>query len=100
MKILNHSEYEGDDHKLSSNHYQNAIFVQSACNASGVAGSLKEVYSKLWDEATSRGKGTDWVNQHPIAVLYCHQLNHLCGRENMESDIYFWAHEYCTQRSK
>jgi hypothetical protein len=58
--------------------YEKAMFSQNACNASGLIHSLAEVTEKIWVEARALGKGTEYVNNHPILRLYIEQLQHLC----------------------
>lgn len=73
---------------LTAKDYQTAIFIQNACNLSGVVYAFSRVMSKIWVEArrkggvetnTATGKGTDWVNTHPIAVLYADKIADLSG---------------------
>jgi hypothetical protein len=64
---------------IDRKHWNDAINVQSACNLSGVAHSLSRAVAAIWDEAHAQGKGTQWVNQHPIVVLYVAQLAALSG---------------------
>ena len=72
--------------------YQDALTVQSACNLSGVVHSFSEILSRLVKEAQEKGEGTDWVNQHPICVLFAEQIQHLArGKTD-----YFKAYEICT----
>jgi hypothetical protein len=47
-----------------------AIAVQDAVNLSGVAHSFAEAVSAIWDEARRQGRGTDWVNAHPVVTLF------------------------------
>lgn len=57
---------------------QQALDVQDACNLSGVALSFSDILSNvIWPEAHRIGKGTDWVNQHPIVTLFLDKLNSL-----------------------
>jgi hypothetical protein len=57
-----------------------ALGCQDACNLSGVLASFKEiVHEVIWPEARRLGKGTDWVNQHPICVLFLSKLCSLNG---------------------
>jgi hypothetical protein len=54
-----------------------ALDCQDACNLSGVLASFKEiVHEVLWPEARRLGKGTEWVNTHPIVTLF---LSKLCS---------------------
>src|SRR5260370_33945183 len=56
-----------------------ALDCQDACNLSGVLASFKEiVHEVLWAEGRL-GKGTEWVNTHPICVLFLSKLCSLNG---------------------
>jgi len=71
-----------------------AIEVQNACNLSGVLASFKEiVHEVIWPEARRIGKGTEWVNTHPIVTLF---LSKLCSlnRGYFECD-YMHASDAC-----
>jgi hypothetical protein len=57
---------------------QAALDCQDACNLSGVLASFKEVvHEVIWPEARRIGKGTEWVNQHPICTLFLNKLSSL-----------------------
>ena len=71
-----------------------ALDCQDACNLSGVLASFKEiVHDTLWPEARRIGKGTEWVNQHPICTLFLSKLGSL-NRGYFECD-YHHASEAC-----
>jgi hypothetical protein len=71
-----------------------ALECQDACNLSGVLASFKEiVHEVLWPEARRLGKGTEWVNQHPICTLFLNKLGSL-NRGYFECD-YLHAGEAC-----
>jgi hypothetical protein len=53
---------------------QTAIQVQDASNLSGVVHSFNEVMGALWLEAHRLGKGTGWVNQHPIVTMFLDKM--------------------------
>jgi hypothetical protein len=54
---------------------QTALDVSGAVNLSGVLHSLNEILSLvLWPEARKLGKGTEYVNTHPIVTLFLHKL--------------------------
>lgn len=55
------------------------MLVQDACNLSGVVYSLDRDVSALWQLAHKTDRGTDWVNQHPIVVLYLDKLCDMAG---------------------
>lgn len=80
---------------LTKKDYNSALAVQGACNLSGVVRSFSDIMTRIWEEANKDGKGTDWVNKHPICVLFAEQIAHLSkGTE------YFKAHDICLNRSK
>jgi hypothetical protein len=71
-----------------------ALECQDACNLSGVLASFKEiVHEVIWPEARRLGKGTEWVNRHPICVLFLSKLGSLNGGY-FECD-YFHASDAC-----
>jgi hypothetical protein len=51
-----------------------AISVQDACNLSGVVHSFSQVMSAVWKEAERTQKGTDWVNTHPITLMFVSKI--------------------------
>lgn len=61
---------------------QLSIDCQNASNASGLIRSLHEITSEvLWPEAQRLGKGTRWVNRHPIIALFLYKIGELNGRD-------------------
>lgn len=72
-----------------------AILVQDACNLSGVARTFDEILSSvLWPEARRLGMGTEWVNTHPVAVLFAAKLAHLAGLGDIAP---FEAYQACRE---
>ena len=78
---------------MTRNDYQKALDSQSACNLSGIVHSLSEVISRIWEEAQEKGKGTDWVNSHPICRLYAEQIYHLTSGTTWEN-----AYSQCSRK--
>lgn len=76
--------------------YQNALDSQNASNASGLIHSLAEALEPIWEEARSKGEGTDYVNTHPIMVLFLEQLVHLSG-QNLCHARYSAAYKACVK---
>ena len=74
--------------------YENALTVQSASNLSGVVHSFSEILTRLVKEAQEQGKGTDWINTHPICVLFAEQIAHLTKKD------YFEAYKVCSEQVK
>ncbi len=63
--------------------YDDALAVQSACNLSGVVQSFATHIRKIVKE----GKGTDYVNNHPVSRLFAEQISHLTRNKDY-SDAY------------
>lgn len=80
-------------------HYQTALDVQNACNLSGIVHSLSRMMDEIWTEARENGKGTDYVNTHPICRLFAEQIIFLTGGGMGEPDTYQHAHRIATERA-
>ena len=83
---------------LTKKDYQDALNSQSACNLSGIVHTFSKVVSKIWEHAHSDGRGTEWVNKHPICRLYAEQIAHLSGAGMGDSDSYHKAYTACMDR--
>lgn len=81
--------------KLTEHDYQLALDAQNACNLSGIVHSWSKIVSRIWDEAHERGEGTDWVNKHPINVLFAAQASWLCAGDSIGMGVYGDAHRDC-----
>lgn len=79
---------------LTSNDYARAILVQDACNLSGIVHAWHEVVSKIWEEANVKGKGTDWVNTHPINVLFANKIYSLTHSHVDDDSLSAFAYAY------
>lgn len=74
---------------------QGALTAQNACNLSGVVASFNWTLTELWAHAHAKGEGTDWVNTHPICVLYSAQIAHLSSGSITDSVSYSKAYDAC-----
>lgn len=72
---------------------QTALDAHGAVNLSGVVLDFARVVRALWGEANLRGRGTEWVNTHPIVVLFVSKLASLSGYEQGDTAQYLEAHE-------
>lgn len=80
--------------------YARALDAQSACNLSGIVHSFSDVLSRIWNEANETGKGTEFVNKHPISRLYAEQIAYLSGGgATLDGDSYSKAHAVCMEKS-
>jgi hypothetical protein len=77
--LVSMAVYTGDEVTTMKDAAQLAIDIQGASNLSGVVHSFSRVMTVLWAEANRQGKGTDWVNRHPIAVLLADKVRSLTG---------------------
>lgn len=55
---------------------QESLDVQNACNSSGVAHSLVDIFARLHRLSN---RGTYSINNHPIVVTFLDKLNSLAG---------------------
>lgn len=73
-----------------------AIGAQNACNVSGIVNTLSVLMSHvLWQEANRLGKGTEWVNTHPITKLFLYKLADLAEISTSDQEDYGRAYEAC-----
>ena len=86
---------------LLPRHYKQAIDIQDACNLSGVVHGYSRMMNKIWEEATMNQKSTDWVNHHPIAVLFAEKCAHLAtGLNIVGNSAVDKAWSICEEKSK
>ena len=64
---------------LTPKDWQWAYYAQDACNLSGVAHQLSRVLPRVWAEARAAEQGTDYVNRHPLVILYVAKMADLAG---------------------
>jgi hypothetical protein len=62
---------------MTHNRFEEALLVQNACNACGVAGSLFEICKQVLHETHS----TDAVRRDPAVRLFVAKLADMCGLE-------------------
>jgi hypothetical protein len=61
---------------------QTALDVENTISLSGVLHTLDHVITDvIWPEARKQGKGTEFINTHPIVTLFLHKLTTLNGSE-------------------
>lgn len=76
---------------------QGALTAQNACNLSGVVHSFSQTLTELWAHAHANGEGTDWVNTHPVSILYSAQIAYLSSGSLTDSESYSRAHNACSE---
>jgi len=83
---------------LTAEEYKRAIDVQDACSLAGVVHDFSRVMTRVWVEARKEyGRGTDWVNTHPIAVMYSSKIASLTGSNDMSQ--FARAYKICRDKA-
>lgn len=79
---------------------QAALDVQSASNLSGVVHSFSAAMRVL--RAQPDCQGTEWVNRHPVSILFATQVAHLTGVALIVDDAcdYHGATRKCEEMAK
>ena len=76
--------------RLTLRDWEDAWYIQSACNFSGVAYGLCDAIKKVRDEAAARKLGWDWADRHPIVILISDKIASMCGTQDCGSDKPVW----------
>lgn len=85
---------------LLPKHYKEALQIQDACNLSGVIHAYSRMMTKIWEEANMYKRSTEYVNTHPIAILFADKIAHLSTGQNIVSGSVNTAWAICEKRSK
>ena len=73
---------------------KDALLVQNACNLSGVVHSFSAAVTVLREQRDCTG--SNWVNQHPVSVLFTVQIASLAGvPTDLSLTDYAKAYEEC-----
>ena len=72
-----------------------AICAQEAVNVSGLVKGWARWLDDLWEVARQRGRGTAWVNAHPVNVLMASKLADLTLAGPTSTDAFVEALEAC-----
>lgn len=67
---------------------KDAMIIQDASNLSGVVHSWSRHMNAINDESRRLGKGTDWVNNHPVNILFADKVADMTGRGDNFGDAY------------
>jgi hypothetical protein len=82
---------------LTAKDYESAIIVQDACNLSGVVHSFCDIIKRITEESREKGKGTQYVNEHPICKLFADKIADLARVRDFES--YYQAFNECERKA-
>lgn len=81
---------------LNKDDYRQVLFAQDACSLFGVVHSLNEVIPLIREEPDCTG--TDFVNNHPIVVMYVGKLLSLSNADDALKFVV--AYDLCQKRSE
>ena len=84
---------------LTKNDFENTINMLNACNAAALALDLSTIVPKVWDEAHEHGKGTNWVANHPIMILWISKIMELQNGISAPGEKWGMAYNYCLMRA-
>lgn len=76
--------------------YRDAFDVQCASNLIAVVNGWARACAAVSAYARARGHGTDWINKHPINVMFAQQVYHLTGN----GSHYSVAYSECADKAK
>lgn len=79
---------------LSARDFQTAIDVQSACNPVALVNHFQRIMQKVSHEAKMKGKGTEYIMNHPICRLFAEQVKYL-----MCTTDYMKAYQECEEHA-
>jgi len=71
-----------DEHDFILQWSATAAEVQSASNLTGVVRSLITMLDQLWVFAHAPGRGTQWVNNHPLVIVFVDKLRDMSTNHN------------------
>jgi hypothetical protein len=74
--------------------YETALLVKGVSNLSGIVHGLSQAMKLISLEAKEQGRGTEYVNNHPIVRVYLEQMKSLCTAD------YAASHRSCKERSR
>jgi hypothetical protein len=83
---------------LTQKDFQNTEMMLNASNASALIPDLAEIMPRLWEEARFYGKGTSWVAQHPITLLWVGKIASLSYGVDAPYGKWVKAHSYIQAR--
>ncbi len=84
---------------------QVALDIQNACNLSGIVISFSKIISEVRARLESEGSGgTDYVNNHPVCVLFADKIAHLTNTQFLGGEVigkaYQWAFDQLDTKGK
>jgi hypothetical protein len=85
---------------LTRRDYEMAMMSQSAVNLSGIVFDFAKILERAWSEARSLGKGTDYVNTHPISRLFAEQIMYLAAGTADHHASYSMAYQAVSEAIK
>lgn len=72
-----------------------ALNVQDACNLTAVVRAFGQVMTDLSESNGLMVRDTDWLNTHPLVVMFTDKCAHLSGVQDVGNDVFSAAYEWC-----
>jgi len=76
-----------------------ALLCQDAVNLSGVVQTWARTVLELWSWAHKLGRGTTWVNNHPVNRLFASKVHTLSGMGLSDVAPFNEAYVWCSEAS-
>lgn len=77
---------------------EEALWVQDACNLSGVVMGFGRMMNDLCDHIPKEVNRREWLRKHPLMVLWIDKILDMVGRD-ITLEAYHRAYEFCTTES-
>jgi len=72
-----------------------ALVVQDACNLTAVIHAFSRMMTDLSESNGLMVRDTDWINTHPLAVMFTDKCAQLSGVQNIGTDQFSKAYKWC-----
>ena len=86
---------------LTERDFKNTLQMMDACNGAALIKDLAELVPRVWEESKFYGdKGTAWVVQHPVILLWVSKIASLSYGEEAPIEKWSMAYHYVQARVK
>lgn len=84
---------------LTERDFKNTLQMMDACNGAALIKDLAEIVPRVWEESEFYGnKGTAWVVQHPVILLWVSKIASLSYGEEAPIEKWTAAYNYVKAR--
>ena len=79
---------------LTEQDFEDTLHMLDAANGTALIKPLSEIVPRIWEEAKFYKKGTDWVMQHPVMLLWVGKMANLSWGEEPPYEKWVLAYNY------